>query len=145
MAKSAEHIGQNLKPFTGNGDVSKWVKNSRVGRSNKERKKERNKQTKAGSKTFSVTVIVGRIHWFLTSARGTLCLCKDMQHDASICLNLPLHIILLLLKQGPSSYSLISPLADLISLYDVPWDVRASNQIACNKQCESNIWLMSQL
>ena len=24
-------IAQNLKPFTGNGDVSKWVKNSRVG------------------------------------------------------------------------------------------------------------------
>ena len=26
-------IGQNLQPFTGNGDVSIWVKNSRMGRS----------------------------------------------------------------------------------------------------------------
>ena len=24
-------IGQNLQPYTGNGDVSKWVKNSRMG------------------------------------------------------------------------------------------------------------------
>ena len=31
MAISAE-LGQNLQPSSGNGDVSKWVKNSRVGR-----------------------------------------------------------------------------------------------------------------
>ena len=33
-------IGQNLQAFTGNGDVSKWVKISRVGQ-----KKQPNKQT----------------------------------------------------------------------------------------------------
>ena len=31
MAMSAEHSSK-LEPFTGNGDVSEWVKNSRVGR-----------------------------------------------------------------------------------------------------------------
>ena len=31
MAMRAEHRS-NLQPFTGNGDVSIWVKNSRVGR-----------------------------------------------------------------------------------------------------------------
>ena len=51
MAISAE---QNLQPFTGNGDVSVWVKNSRVGRkplskqaskqTNKQINKDRNKQ-----------------------------------------------------------------------------------------------------
>ena len=37
-------IGQNLQPFTGNGDVSIWVKNSRVGREtpNKQFKTNRN-------------------------------------------------------------------------------------------------------
>ena len=39
MAMSAEYIGQNLQPFTGNGNASIWVKNSRVGR------KTPNKQT----------------------------------------------------------------------------------------------------
>ena len=33
LAISAEHRS-NLQPFTGNGDVSKWVKNSWVGRTN---------------------------------------------------------------------------------------------------------------
>ena len=32
MAMSAEQRYKNLQPFTGNGDVSIWVKNSRVGR-----------------------------------------------------------------------------------------------------------------
>ena len=33
MVMSVEYIGPNLQPFTGNGDVSIWVKNSGVGRS----------------------------------------------------------------------------------------------------------------
>ena len=38
-------FGQNLKPFAGNGDVSIWLKNSRVGR------KTQNKQTNTQKKT----------------------------------------------------------------------------------------------
>ena len=43
MAMSVMSICQNLQPFTGNGDVSILVKNSRVGR--KLQNKETNKQT----------------------------------------------------------------------------------------------------
>ena len=45
MATSAEYtnVDQNLKPFTGNGDVSIWVKNYRVGFKNPN--KETNKHT----------------------------------------------------------------------------------------------------
>ena len=53
MAISAEHT-KSLQTFTGNGDVSLWVKNSRF-----RRKKNLNKQIKTYSKGFSLYANMG--------------------------------------------------------------------------------------
>ena len=72
------HVGQNLQPFTGNDDLSKWVKNSQVGRktptnkqSNKQRNKQRNKQTTNKQTTTKQSVVRNKFYDEIYSTGST--------------------------------------------------------------------------
>ena len=63
-------IDQNLQPFTGNGDVSIWVKNSRVGQKSTDRQtsKQTNKQTnKVSDNMHKAMPLSSTSHFSLTA------------------------------------------------------------------------------